>query len=172
MQYIVLSQVGARTLTSLWPRSFTLLWREDTEWVDLTTLLTTCMSHRSPSHVLHVLHMWGWLPELLRYLHTATFLLQHDICFLESTHPAAQPKLCQISIQKVTVWLFLILVTYGNRGLWWGRARNHDKISQPCPLSCSYLISESKQWSFNQVILVRKPILWLFCYVNFLTDLI
>lgn len=46
------------------------------------------------------------------------------------------------------------------------------EISQPCPLSCSYLISESKQWSFNQVILVQKPILWLFCYVNFLTDLI
>ncbi len=41
----VLPQARDRTLTSPWPGSFTLLWREDTEWADPTTLLTTCMTH-------------------------------------------------------------------------------------------------------------------------------
>lgn len=137
------SQVGARTLTSLWPRSFTLLWREDTEWVDLTTLLTTCMTHRSPSHVLHVLHMSGWSPASVAVYQSCSDTFKQQLFFYNETFVSLNPLIrllnlnsYQTSIQKFTVWLFqhtivLISVTYGNHGIWWGRERNHG-LSYKC----------------------------------------
>lgn len=40
--FCCLSQVGAHTRTSPWLRSFTLLWRGDTEWVSLNMHRTAC----------------------------------------------------------------------------------------------------------------------------------
>lgn len=141
----VLSQVGARTLTSLWPRSFTLLWREDTEWVDLTTLLTTCMTHRSPSHVLHILHMSGWSPASVAVYQSCSDTFTQQLFFNNVTFVSLNPLIWLLNqnftrlVQKITThnsfdfsyqWKSWDMVEKKNKS-WF----ELQVLSKPCPLS-------------------------------------